>query len=159
MRILITETQYKTLIENRKEINSKPAVRFDKLYGTELSWKYDFGGDLSSDDVWDIWVSCREDANCQELEKLTKKLPTIFPYYDSKKLDDRQKEEVIMGMASEFNPADIVSFVVNKIYYQNNVEQKRLEKQLPQEVADNIRWVLSPESMEIIRNKFGVNEV
>lgn len=159
MRIILTENQYKTLLENQKETNSKPAVHFDNIYGTDLSHRYDFGHDLSSDDVWDVWVECREFNRCEGIVALIHKLPKIFPYYDIKKLDDRQKVEVIMGMASEFNPADIVSFAVHKIYYSNNIEQKRLEKQLPKEVADNIRWVLSQESMEIIRNKFGVNEV
>jgi hypothetical protein len=74
-------------------------------------------------------------------------------------LSNEEKVEVLMGMASEYNPFDIVSFVVYKIYGENNLEQKRLVKQLPREVARNIQWVLSQHSMDIIRAKFGINEI
>ena len=91
--------------------------------------------------------------------EMTKKLPVIFPYIDTTKLTTRQKVEILMGMSSEYNAFDIVSFVVHNIYGSNNLEQKRLEKQLPPEVARNIQWVLSQHSMDIIRAKFGINEI
>lgn len=159
MVIQITETQYKRLIENHIESNDKPAVTFDNLYGTELSQQYSFGDGLTSDDVWGMWVKCRDFDNCDEILELTKRLPVIFPYIDSSKLTTRQKVEMLMGMSSEFNAFDIVSFVVHKIYGDKNIEQKRLEKQLPPEVAHNIQWVLSQHSMNIIRTKFGINEI
>ena len=159
MNIQITEAQYKKLIENHIESNEKPAVIFDNLYDTELSQQYEFGDGLTSDDVWDMWVKCREFDNCDQILELTKKLPVIFPYIDLTKLDNRQKVEILMGMASEFNAFDIVSFVAHKIYGDNNLEQKRLIKQLPPEVAYNIQWVLSQHSMDIIRAKFDINEI
>ena len=160
MNILITESQYNKLIKKHVEINSKPAVIFDELYGTELAQQYDFGGDLTSDDVWNMWARCRENENdCEDIVEMTKRLPVIFPYIDATKLTTREKVEVLMGMSSEYNAFDIVSFVVHKIYGSNNLEQKRLEKQLPPEVARNIQWVLSQHSMDIIRAKFGINEI
>jgi hypothetical protein len=159
MNILITESQYNKLIKKHIEINSKPAVVFDSLYGTELSQQYDFGGDLTSDDVWNMWARCRENEDCNDILELSERLETIFPYINTKKLTTRQKIEILMGMSSEYNAFDIVSFVVHKIYGDNNVEQKRLEKQLPPEVAYNIQWVLSQHSMNIIRAKFGINEI
>jgi hypothetical protein len=159
MNILITESQYNKLIKKHIEINSKPAVVFDSLYGTELSQQYDFGGDLTSDDVWNMWARCRENEDCNDILELSERLETIFPYISTKKLTTRQKIEILMGMSSEYNAFDIVSFVVHKIYGDNNIEQKRLEKQLPPEVAYNIQWVLSQHSMNIIRAKFGINEI
>jgi hypothetical protein len=159
MNILITESQYKKLVKKHRETNEKPSVNFDNLYGTELSQQYDFGNNLTSDDVWDMWVKCREDEDCIDILNLSERLTTIFPYIDTNNLTTRQKIEILMGMASEYNPFDIVSFAVHKIYGDNNVEQKRLVKQLPNEVADNIRWVLSPESIQQIRNKFDINEI
>jgi len=159
MNILITESQYKKLVKKHREVNEKPSVNFDNLYGTELSQQYDFGDNLTSDDVWDMWVKCREDEDCTDILNLSERLTTIFPYIDTNNLTTRQKIEILMGMASEYNPFDIVSFAVHKIYGDNNVEQKRLVKQLPNEVADNIRWVLSPESIQQIRNKFDINEI
>jgi hypothetical protein len=159
MNILITESQYNKLIKKHIEINSKPAVVFDSLYGTKLSQQYDFGGDLTSDDAWNMWARCRENEDCNDILELSERLETIFPYINTKKLTTRQKIEILMGMSSEYNAFDIVSFVVHKIYGDNNVEQKRLEKQLPPEVAYNIQWVLSQHSMNIIRAKFGINEI
>lgn len=156
---MITESQYNKLIKEHIEINSKPARVFDELYGTELAQQYDFGGDLTSDDVWDMWVTCRENEDCDNILELTKRLPVIFPYINTSKLTTRQKVEILMGMASEFNAFDIVSFAVHKVYGDQNIEQKRLEKQLPREVARNIQWVLSQHSMSIIRAKFGINEI
>ena len=159
MNILLTEAQYKRLVENNEEQNSKPSRYFDSIYGTSLSHTYDFGGKLTSDDVWSIWSKCRDNDDCDDMAQLIKNLPNSFPYYDVKKLSPRQKAEMIMGMASEYSPSDIVYFVVHKVYYENNVEQKRLEKLLPPEVEDNIRWVLSPESIEQIRNRFEIHEI
>ena len=159
MNIMITESQYNKLIKEHIEINSKPARVFDELYGTELAQQYDFGDNLTSDDVWDMWVSCRENEDCDNILELTKRLPVIFPYINVSKLTTRQKVEILMGMASEFNAFDIVSFAVHKIYGDQNIEQKRLEKQLPREIARNIQWVLSQHSMNIIRAKFGINEI
>ena len=159
MNILITENQYNRLVKEQREINSKPAVTFDLLYGTNLSQQYDFGDGLSSDDVWNMWVKCRDSDDCEDLIEVVNRLETIFPYIDASKLTDRQKVEIIMGMASEFNPFDIVSFAVHKIYGDNNLEQKRLIKQLPPDVVHNIQWVLSQHSMDIIRSKFDINEI
>lgn len=159
MNILITESQYKKLIKKHREVNEKPSVNFDNLYGTELSQQYDFGDNLTSDDVWDMWVKCREDEDCTDILNLSERLATIFPYIDTNNLTTRQKIEILMGMASEYNPFDIVSFAVHKIYGDNNVEQKRLVKQLPPEVAYNLQWVLSQHSMDIVRSKFGINEI
>lgn len=159
MNILLTESQYKKLIGEHKEENFKSAVVFDGLYGTQLSHQYDFGPNLTSDDVWDIWAECRDGGNCEEMKLLMVNLQRFFPYYDLSKISFQKRAEIIMGMASEYNPSDIISFSVQGITYEHNVEQKRLEKQLPPEIAKNINWVLSPDSIQHVRNKFGINEI
>ena len=159
MNIILTESQYKRIIESTKEENFKSALYFDVLYGTNLSHRYDFGNGLDSDKIWDIWVECRDGGDCDDMKKLMVNLPKLFPYYDVTKLDLDKRVEIIMGMASEYNPSDIVAFSVHGLTYANNIEQKRLEKQLPHKVADNIRWVLSPETIQQIRNKFDIDEI
>jgi hypothetical protein len=159
MNILLTENQYIRLIKEYKEENFKSAVYFDSLYGTKLSHQYDFGPNLTSDDVWDIWVECRNGGDCTKMRELMANLQQYFPFYDVSKLDGEKRAEIIMGMASEYNPSDIISFSVYGITYEHNVEQKRLQKQLPPEIVYNIRWVLSQDSIQQIRNKFGINEI
>jgi hypothetical protein len=156
MKLILTERQYKTLLESQVEVNDKPSVTFDRLYGTNLSQEYDFGDGLTSDDVWAFWVDCRDNNKCENVYSLIKKLPIIFPYYDVKKLTDRQKLEILIGMASEFNPSDIVNFAVHEIYGYNNQEHQELVKQLPADVAYNVQWVLSPDSIQQVKNKFGI---
>lgn len=63
MNIVITEQQYRLLLENDQEVNTKPSRDFDEIYGTNLSQTYDFGNNLSSDDVWNLWVDCRDNDN------------------------------------------------------------------------------------------------
>lgn len=159
MNILITENQYKKLLKEYQEENFKSAVYFDELYGTNLSYKYDFPAKLNSDDIWDIWVDCRSNGKCEKMKALIIGLQKMFPYYDVSDLSPEKRAEIIMGMASEYNPSDIVAFSIYGITYENNIEQKRLEKQLPPEVAKNINWVLSPDSIQQIRNRFGINEI
>lgn len=159
MNILVTESQYTKLLREYVEENFKSAAYFDSLYGTNLSYRYDFPNNLTSDDVWNTWVNCRENQSCDEIKKLIVRLPELFPYYDVTKLSPNKRLEVIMGMASEYNPSDIIAFSVYGLTYGDNVDQKRLEKQLPREVAENINWVLSPDSIQQIRNKFDINEI
>lgn len=159
MNILITESQYKNLIKEHLEENFKSAAYFDSLYGTNLSHKYDFPANLNSDDVWDIWVDCRSNGKCEKMKALIIGLQKMFPYHDVSNLSPEKRAEIIMGMASEYNPSDIIAFSVYGLTYENNIEQKRLQAQLPEEVVENIRWVLSPDSIQQIRNKFGINEI
>jgi len=159
MNILITENQYKVLIERHEEFNNKPAKDFDQMYGTALSHTYDFGDGLTSDDVWKLWTNCRDNDECDGLKPILNNLQNSFPYYDMGKLDIPQKVWVIQGMASEFSPSDIVYFSIHGATYKDNADQKRLESHLPDEVKRNIRWVLSPDSIEVIKNRFGIYEI
>lgn len=157
MKILITESQYKKLAKTIP--NNKPAKNFDELYGTNLSQEYDLSP-YTEDEIWGRWM---EYSNMGEfngdpkpfLETL-KILPRAFPYVDVTKYDENVQTNIMLGMVSGFNPEDIYYFSILKVYAYKNVEQHELVKKLPPEVAYNIQWVLSPGSIEQIKNKFSI---
>lgn len=153
MRIIISEEQVNKLK------NFKPSKFFDNLYKTNLSYEYDLRP-YNEDEIWDKWMKYSNNGNfdgdIEPFLEVLKILPKSFPYIDVSKLNLDQKKDILLGMVSGFNPEDIYYFTVLKIKYHNNIEQHNLEQQLPKEVVKNINWVLSPSSIEIIKNKFNL---
>jgi len=139
--------------------NDKPALNFDRLYGTNLSQEYDFTP-YTEDEIWDRWTSHsnygRFDGDPKPFYETLKILPKAFPYIDVKKYDKEVQRNIMLGMVSGFNPEDIYYFSVLKVMAYKNIEQKLLEEKLPSEVAHNIQWVLSPGSIQIIKDKFSI---
>ncbi len=158
MRIIITENQMKTIVEEfgfNREKNSKPANVFDELYDTDLSGHYDFSP-YTEEELWNYWLDCRDDDNCENFKKALKILPKIYPYYDINKLNHEQRAHVLLGAISGYNPEDIYYFSILGVTYMNNVEQKELEKQLPYDISRKLQWVLSPGTIEKIKSKFSL---
>jgi hypothetical protein len=157
MKILLTESQHKSLI--KKIPNDKPSKNFDDLYGTKLSHKYDLSP-YTEDEIWGRWMEHSNmgnfDGNLKPFLETLKILPKAFPYIDLTKYDENIKTDVMLGMVSGFNPEDIYYFSILGVKGYMNKEQKELEKKLPPEVAYNIQWVLSPGSIEQIKNKFSI---
>jgi len=153
MIILLSESQLKRLVEHNFNINDMPAYNFDKLYGTNISKKYDFGK-YTEEEIWGYWLNCRGGNGCHEFKNVFNILPTIFPYIDFKDKDDEMKSMVLQGMIARFNPFDIIYFAQHGMIYGINKEQHRLMDQLPIEIGKKLKWVLSPETMEQIKLKF-----
>ena len=160
MKIIITEEQFDDIFGKKKRIpNDKPALNFDKLYGTNLSQQYDFSP-YTEDEIWDRWTSysnyAKFDGDPKPFLETLKILPKAFPYIDVNKYDVDTKRDIMLGMVSGFNPEDIYYFSILKVPYYKNIEQKLLEEKLPPEVTQKIQWVLSPSSIEVIKNRFSV---
>ena len=137
------------------DINDMPAYNFDKLYGTNISKKYDFGK-YTEEEIWGYWLKCRSGGSCDNFVKVFNILPTIFPYISFKDKSDEMKSRVLQGMIARFNPFDIVYFVKHGMTYDINNEQKQLMKDLPLRIGKGLRWVLSPETMMDIKIKFDI---
>lgn len=139
--------------------NDKPALNFDKMYGTQLSQEYDFSP-YTEDEIWARWCRYSNYGNFNGDPKpfieTLKILPKAFPYIDVTKYDKEVQKNIMLGMVSGFNPEDIYYFSVLKVMAYKNIEQKKLEEKLPPEVARNIQWVLSPGSIQIIKDKFSI---
>ena len=155
--------KFKDLFENlnkkERRPNDKPALNFDKLYGTNLSHEYDFSP-YTEDEIWDMWTSFNNlglfNGDPKPFYKTLRILPKAFPYIDVSKYDEKIQKDIMLGMVSGFNPEDIYYFSVLKVPSSKNIEQKMLEEKLPREVSRNIQWVLSPSSIEHIKNKFSI---
>jgi hypothetical protein len=63
---------------------------------------------------------------------------------------------ILQGMIARFNPFDIVYFAKHGVIYGSNVEQHKLMKDLPLGVGKHLKWVVSPETMQEIKNKFDI---
>lgn len=144
----------KNILKGIKEvINFKPAKIFDEKYGTNLSHDYKFPFDLTADEVWNIISYSNKYYN--KYKKETNKLISIlnnlseehFPYTDLSKLNTNQKIDLLFGMSSCFNPDDIIWFVVNGIKYSDNTKINYELNKLPEEVVDDIQWVVSPNTL------------
>lgn len=156
MRIIITEDQLKNIVESQKpSLSSHPSEDFDKLYGTKLSKRYDFSP-YTEKELQHKWDMAVHHDKRKEFESCFPVIKTAFPYVDYKKLNDQNKYDILCGMLSRFNPEDIVHFAVHRVYGFMNVEQHRLAKQLPPEVAYNMQWVMSPHTQNLIKAKFSI---
>lgn len=155
MKVIFTENQLKNIIleEYNPNFNHKPAKEFDKLYGTNVSLKYDFSP-YTEDEVWEKWLLFRDEGIKKPFIETLKILRGAFPFVDITKLDLETRINIMLGMVSGFNPEDIIFFSIHKVSYYRNFEQKDLESKLPPEVVQNLQWVLSPNTIELIRNRF-----
>jgi hypothetical protein len=156
MKIVITETQLEELSKTKPEtFNKKPAELFDKKYGTKLSKRYSFVP-YTEMELQKKWDKCILTENCDELGKCFEVIEKNFPYVKYGILGDETKYNILCGMLSRFNPQDILFFSISKVPYFLNKPQKELEEKLPDDVRNDIQWVLSPSSIDIIKNKFSI---
>lgn len=156
MNILLTEGQIKkVIIENIDNIpNIKSAELFDLKYGTDISMKYDFSP-YTEDELWRISLECTLNDDCDKYKKILDEfLPKIFNYVDVTNLPYMKKHYILIGMISGYNVSDIIWFTINGVTFKNNLEQHELIKELPKDVENDIRWVLSPDTIKKIRNRF-----
>lgn len=152
MKMMINEDQFKLIFEHQPELNSKPAVEFDKKYGTQLAGHYNFST-YTDDEIWKYWIECRDSENCENFIKTFDILSKAFPYYDTNKLDLNDKKDVMLGMVSGFNPFDIVWFTIKGVKAFMNKEQHDIETKLN---GMYFGWVLSPESLQQVKEKFSL---
>lgn len=136
-------------------INHMASYIFDKLYGTNLSKQYDFG-QYTEEEIWKYWLKCRDEKDCKQFIKSFEILPTSFPYVDFSKVDNDFKSKVLQGMVSRYNPFDIIYFINGGVTHEDNIEQKKLIDMLPLGNMKRFGWLLSPHSIEIIKNKFDI---
>lgn len=154
MNILLTEAQYNYLLETEVEQNFKPARYFDRIHGTNTAQSYDFGDNLSSEDVWKIAKNCFGGDDCDEIKKLANRLNSdMIPIKNVEKLPLETKIDILMGMASELNVYDIYHFSVRGIKHFNNLEVNNFLDTLPQDIYDGINWVMSPETLKEVKPK------
>lgn len=151
MSVKFTKSQLRMLVEN-EFFNYKPAREFDKVYGTNLGQSWDFGNDLTSDDVWDLIQKCHLSDDCQEIFSLVDDLDeNIFPYLGVNKLSLSKKMQILSGMASELNFDDIVHFVIKN---QNGLTDKNFDKfykKLTNKQKNDVQWISSPKTLQVIK--------
>lgn len=158
MILEITKNQLRRLLEH-KYSNYKPSLEFDKIHGTSLSQKWDFGKGISTDDVWDIIQDCFLNRKCRKLSYLVEDLDeTIFPYPNVSSLSIEDKISIIQGMASELSYDDIVHFVIENKTGLTDKEFNRFYKKLTDNQKTEVQWIASPKTLKIIKNIYGTKK-
>lgn len=157
MRYILTELQYQKLLES-EYYNFKPSREFDKIYGTNLSQTWDFGNDLTSDDVWDIIQICIEEDECDEFNNLIDRLDeSMFPYPGVENLSLKTKYGILQGMASEFNYDDIVHFVIDDKTGITDKDFDEFYKKLSKKEKNHVQWISSPKTTKIMKKVMNKN--
>jgi len=151
MKLILTESQFKRIFEARHQ-NFKPAREFDKIYGTSLGQTYNFGGKLTSDDVWDMFGDCYDYDDCDNLRELIYQLDeSMFPFPGVENLDISTKIDILQGMASELNFDDIVHFAVRKKTGITDKSFDKFFKGLKPNQQDQLQWIASPKTVKTLK--------
>lgn len=147
----------------RKFNNHKPALEFDKKYGTTLSQEYTFPFDLTADEVWNIieydltyYKKHKEESEKYSIlfENLTNE---YFPYVDFDNISRRQKAQILDGMASCFNSDDIIWFSIDEMYHYKNIEVNKEIENFSQSIEKDIQWVMSPKTLKKMKKQLKQN--
>lgn len=151
MKVIITESQFERIFEGRHQ-NFKPAREFDKIYGTSLGHTYNFGSELTSDDVWDMFRDCYDYDDCDNLRELIYQLDeSMFPFPNVENLDISTKIDILQGMASELNFDDIVHFAIKKKTGLNDKNFNKFYNTLKLPQQDQVQWIASPKTVKIMK--------
>jgi len=151
-------TNYPEIIYERIRIsNYKPAVEFDKFFGTNLSQKYKFPDNLTDDEVWKIYVDCKDNDNYDKFDNILNKLDySYFPYNGIELLSDDDKCSILLGMASGFNYDDIIWYTIDKMPHYKNKEVNDELKKIPH-IERKIEWVLSPKTLKKLKKQLNIH--
>ena len=132
-----------------KIINEKPALEFDKRYGTSISQEWSFPFGHAADDIW-VNIQGKSYRDPLSFGPYTDALTgEHFPYKDLDKLNYDEKCDVLMGMCSGINMDDILYFVVEKVFgYMNGEISNTLDS-----MGLKHGWVVSPKTLARIKEQ------
>lgn len=147
--------------------NYKPATIFDRKHGTTLSQQYVFPFGLSADETYEIYSWCRlreylpqippnqTEAYCDKWNSIINNLRYVhFPYEGVEGLNKSVKEDILCGMASEYNFDDIVYFSIKGIKgFMNDEVKDEIDKTFSSQVKQDIGWVISPATLEKMKEQ------
>jgi len=139
--------------------NHKPSLDFDRKYGTNISYKYDFSP-YDDDYLWDVFMNCLDLNDEQACEDMNEFIPMILSklpdqYFSS--LYEQDIMTVIFGILSGYHPKDIIQFV-SGITYSNNFEAKEFEDKMKETLDPNFSfdgWVPSYFTLNKLKKHFG----
>lgn len=139
------------LIDDNNEMLAK---EFDSKYGTNISKEYDFPFRYTANQVWKMFAdNYNHKENEEEWVRLVNNIDKHFPYADLTDMPFDIKEKIALGMASTFNPDDIIWFAVKGIKgFMNPIKDEVSAFEKKHDII--IPWVLSPKTFEKIKKHF-----
>jgi hypothetical protein len=135
--------------------NDKPALIFDKKYHTDAGEVYIFPFGYTMDEVSELLHNQATSKKSRlKLKDLMDNLDdSWFPYKGIEKLDFNKKWDVLFGMASGFNPDDIIWYSIEDKKASHRLSEKlrnEIEDFSPQ-VESSMNWVISPKTWKRIK--------
>jgi hypothetical protein len=135
--------------------NDKPALIFDKKYHTDAGEVYIFPFGYTMDEVSKLLhnqATSKKDS--LKLKELMDNLDdSWFPYKGIEKLGFDKKWDILFGMASGFNPDDIIWYSIEDKKANHRLSEKlrnEIEDFSPQ-VENSMNWVISPKTWKRIK--------
>ena len=134
-----------------KARNLKPALLFDKTYGTSLHTEYSFPGGITADEAHSIlvpgifWRMSSKHRQTRVKNLISSLSEEHFPSVSG--LSEEQKFHILQGMAAGFPPRDIIYFSIEGVVNYTNTEVNR-------EMDSHglkYQWVVSPDTWKVIK--------
>lgn len=138
-------------------LNEKPSVEFDKKYGTNVSYEYDFHP-YDDQYLWNVFINCLDEDDedaCEEMDELLPFILSKFPDEGFESIFGSEPMTVVFGMLSGYHPKDIIQYV-SGITYKNNIDAKEFEENMREHVDPDFNfngWVPSYYTLKKL-NKF-----
>jgi len=140
-------------MKKMKVPNLKPALLFDRAYGTSLHTEYSFPGGLTADEAHSIlvpgifWRKSSKHRQARARNLISALSEEHFPLVSG--LDEEQKFHVLQGMAAGFPPSDIVYFSIEGVVaYMNTEVNREMDKH-----GLKYQWVVSPDTWKVIKKQ------
>jgi len=141
-------------MKKMKDHNLKPALIFDKTYGTSLHTEYSFPGGLTADEAHIIlvpgifWRKSSKHRQTLARNLISSLNEDHFPVKMSG-LDEDQKFHILQGMAAGFPPRDIIYFSIEGVVaYMNTEVNREMDRH-----GLKYQWVVSPDTWKVIKQQ------
>ena len=180
MRVIIRENQFNRILLNEfgpgnayssDDYNGKPARQFDNRFNTHISREWAFPLNYTSEQVWRSIKGCqlatlpgfedddmifKDKKECETVNKILEAFTeNYFPFSGLEELDRQTKIHILMGMASEFNADDIISFSINNIGGMSSPIRDKVHA-LEDKLDYELHWVLSVKTYNKIIKALGL---
>jgi len=138
-------------MKKMKDYNLKPALLFDKTYGTSLHTEYSFPGGITADEAHCIlvpgifWRKSSKHRQTLARNLISSLSEEHFPLVSG--LSEEQKFHVLQGMAAGFPPRDIVYFTIEGVVHHMN---KEVNREMDRHGL-KYQWVVSPDTWKVIK--------
>lgn len=152
-------------LENHKFRNDKPARNIDEKYGTKISQQYKLPGGLTSDTLWiltqiyfhDCYTKDAKQRGETYLKKIYHEICKTYPVFSGY---DNRFWDILGGIASEFNEADIIDFLKPNGGWGDRPQRYQMKcRKLEHETGIDLNYVPSNQTLNSLCKHFNLVDI